>query len=183
MAEYYEILLLYLAAAAGTLVLGLVFRWVDRKVTALVQWRVGPPWYQPMVDILKLMGKENLMPTTARGTGFRLAPVIALSAAGVAAAILWRAMAGTPGGVLGDLIVVIYLLMIPALMPILGAASSGNPHATIGAGREMKLLLSYELPLLLAILGAPICLGAVWLIKALTAHYQFIAFIETMPFP
>ena len=146
-------ILTFVVAAAGTVVLGLTFRWVDRKVTALVQWRVGPPWYQPLADVIKLMGKENLMPVTARGTLFRLAPVIALSATAVAAAILWGALAGATGFV-GDLIVVIYLLMIPALMTILGAAASGNPHAAVGAAREMKLLLSYELPLLLAILVA-----------------------------
>ena len=71
--------IIFLAATVGTLVLGLTFKWVDRKVTAMVQWRVGPPWYQPGVDILKLMGKENTMPDTARGTGFLLAPLIALA--------------------------------------------------------------------------------------------------------
>ena len=149
-----SIILIFVAAACGTLVLGLVLRWVDRRVTAMVQWRVGPPWYQPMVDVLKLMGKENMMPVTARGTGFLLAPVIALSATAVAAVILWRAVAQPEAGFLGDLIVVIYLLMLPALMTILGASASGNPHAAVGAGREMKLLLSYELPLLLAMLVA-----------------------------
>jgi len=120
-----------------------------------VQWRVGPPWYQPIADVLKLMGKENIMPVTARGTLFRLAPVAALSATGVAAAVLWRSVTGETGAKDGfDLIVAIYLLMIPALMTILGASASGNPHASIGAGREMKLLLSYELPMILAILVA-----------------------------
>ena len=151
-------ILIFLIAAVGTLVLGVVFKWVDRKVTALVQWRVGPPLYQPIADVLKLMGKENIMPITARGTLFRLAPVAALSAAGVAAVVLWRSVAGgqagADGGFGGDLIVAIYLLMIPALMTILGASASGNPHASIGAGREMKLLLSYELPMILAILVA-----------------------------
>jgi len=145
---------IFIMAAAGTLVLGLVFKWVDRKVTALVQWRVGPPWYQPVADILKLMGKETLLPANARGTGFLLAPLVALSAAGVAAAVLWHAAVGPNGLFVGDLIVVIYLLMIPALMTMLGAASSGNPHAAVGAAREMKLLLAYELPLLLAVLVA-----------------------------
>ena len=149
-----SIILIFVAAACGTLVLGLVLRWVDRRVTAMVQWRVGPPWYQPMVDVLKLMGKENMMPVTARGTGFLLAPVVAMSATAVAAVILWRAVAQPEAGFLGDLIVVIYLLMLPALMTILGASASGNPHAAVGAGREMKLLLSYELPLLLAMLVA-----------------------------
>jgi len=147
-------ILSFLVAAGGTLLLGLFLRWVDRKVTAKIQWRVGPPWYQPMVDIIKLMGKENMMPATARGTGFLLAPVIALAATGVAAAVIWRAVIHPETTFLGDLIVLIYLLMIPALMTIMGASASGNPHAAVGAGREMKLLLSYEMPLLLAMLVA-----------------------------
>jgi NADH-quinone oxidoreductase subunit H len=147
-------ILIFLAAVVGTLALGLLFKWVDRKVTARVQWRVGPPWYQPMVDVIKLMGKDNTMPVTARGTGFLLAPVVALAATGVAAAILWHALLRPGETFVGDLIVVIYLLMIPALMTMLGAASSGNPHASVGASREMKLLLSYELPLLLVIVVA-----------------------------
>ena len=67
---------IFIVAVAGTLIAGMALRWVDRLVTARVQWRVGPPWYQPMVDVLKLMGKENMMPVTARGTGFLLAPVV-----------------------------------------------------------------------------------------------------------
>jgi len=142
------------AAAAGTLALGFVLRWVDRKVTARVQWRVGPPLAQPVLDVIKLMGKETLMPVTARGTGFLLAPVIALASCGAAAAILWYA-AIRPGSMfVGDLIVVIYILVIPAAMTILGASASGSPYASVGAAREMKLLLSYELPLFLAILVA-----------------------------
>ncbi len=144
----------FLVAALGTLVLGLAMKWVDRKVTALVQWRVGPPWYQPVADVLKLMGKENLMPITARGTGFLLAPVIALAATAVAAAVLWHAILWPEKTFVGDLIVVIYLLMLPALMTMLGACASGNPHASVGASREMKLLLSYELPLLMALVVA-----------------------------
>ena len=147
-------LLVFVAATAGTLVWGLALKWVDRKVTARVQWRVGPPVYQPLADVIKLLGKENLMPVTARGTGFLLAPLIALASAGVAAAVLWVAVLDPGATFLGDLIVVIYLLVVPALMTILGACASGNPHASVGASREMKLMLSYELPMLLAIMVA-----------------------------
>jgi NADH-quinone oxidoreductase subunit H len=152
--ELVWILVIFLLAACGTLALGLVLRWVDRKVTARVQWRVGPPFYQPLVDVLKLMGKETLVPATGRPIVFLLAPAVALAAAGVAAAILWAAAVRPEVTFLGDLIVVLYLLTVPALMTILGASASGNPHAAVGASREMKLLLSYEAPLLLAILVA-----------------------------
>ena len=148
------VLVIFIVAAIGTLAVGLALRWVDRKVTALVQWRVGPPWYQPLADVIKLMGKENMMPVTAKGTIFRLAPVLGLAATAVAAAILWSSLTGGGKGFIGDLIVVVYLLMIPALMTILGAAASGNPHASVGASREMKLVLSYERPMLLVILVA-----------------------------
>ncbi|MHC4295612.1 MAG: respiratory chain complex I subunit 1 family protein [Planctomycetota bacterium] len=164
----------FLIAAVGTLALGLVLRWVDRKVTAKVQWRVGPPVYQPLADIIKLMGKENLMPATARGTGFLLAPVVALAAGGVAAAILWRAVTHPDATFLGDLIVAIYLLTIPAVMTIWGASSSGNPHASVGAAREMKLLLSYELPMLLAVLVAVVHGGWTLQLGKLVAAQQSV---------
>jgi len=163
------IVVLFVVAGAGTLALGLVFRWVDRKVTARVQWRVGPPVYQPLVDIIKLMGKENMMPAAARGTGFLLAPIVALAATGVAAAILWQAVVHSNVAFRGDLIVVIYLLVIPAAMTILGASASGNPHASVGASREMKLLLSYELPMLLAVLVAVIRGGWTFRLSGLLA--------------
>jgi NADH-quinone oxidoreductase subunit H len=143
-----------LAATAGTLVLGMACRWVDRKVTARLQWRVGPPWYQPLADVVKLLGKETLVPETARGTGFLLMPLFGFAAAAVAAAVLWWANFQPAQGFVGDVIVVLYLLTIPALSVVLGGSSSGNPLAAVGAAREMKLLIAYELPLLIAVLAA-----------------------------
>ena len=143
---------IFIAASVGTLVAGLASSWVDRKVTARVQYRVGPPLLQPVYDILKLMGKETLVSSRARGRGFLLAPVVGLAAGLVAASILWAANLWPAEGFLGDLIVVIYLLTIPAIAAIYGACASGSPHAAFGASREMKLLLSYELPLVLAVL-------------------------------
>ncbi len=150
----FAIIGIYIVAAAGTLALGLYLRWFDRKVTAMVQWRKGPPWYQPVADVLKLFYKETLVPSTARGTGFLIAPAIGLAASGLVAAMLWSAVLSPESGFVGDLIVVVYLLLIPPLMTILGASASGSPHAAVGASREMKLVLSYELPFFLAMLVA-----------------------------
>jgi NADH-quinone oxidoreductase subunit H len=101
--------------------------------------------------VIKLLGKETLMPERARGTGFLLAPLVGFAAVAVAAAVLGYANVRQEG-LVGDLIVVIYLLTIPAIAAIYGGMASGSPHAAIGASREMKMLLSYELPLVLAVL-------------------------------
>ena len=74
-----------------TAIVGLLTQWVDRKVSARVQWRVGPPWYQPFADILKLLGKEIVIPEGAKRTGFLLAPVAGLAAVGVVSTMLWLA--------------------------------------------------------------------------------------------
>ena len=70
-------------------VVGLLTTWVDRKVTARVQLRVGPPWYQPFADTFKLLGKEVVVPAGARHTGFLVMPVVGLAAATLASTILW----------------------------------------------------------------------------------------------
>lgn len=144
----------FAGATTGTILLGLISKWIDRKVTARVQWRVGPPWYQPLADILKLLGKETVVPETARGTGFLIMPIIGFAAVCVAATILWWINFNPGSGFVGDTVVVLYLLTIPSLMMIMGGSASGNPLAAVGAAREMKLLLAYELPLLIAILAA-----------------------------
>jgi len=132
---------------------GLLTTWVDRKVSARVQWRVGPPWYQPFADILKLMGKEIVIPEGARRTGFLVAPLAGLAAVGVVSMMLWLInMKGV--GFVGDLIGVIYLLTIPSLGMIIGASASSNPLASVGASREMKLVLAYELPFVIAVFTA-----------------------------
>jgi len=136
-----------------TAAVGLLTTWVDRKVSARVQWRVGPPWYQPFADFLKLMGKEIVIPEGAKRTGFLLAPLAGLAAVTIVSMMLWLANLRGAGFV-GDLVGVIYLLTIPSLGMIIGAAASSNPLASVGASREMKLVLAYELPFVIAIFTA-----------------------------
>lgn len=135
-----------------TAVVGLLTTWVDRKVTARVQWRVGPPWYQPFADTFKLMGKETIVPAGAKKTGFLLMPVVGLSAAALASTVLWMANLYPETSFVGDSIVVLYIMTIPAVTLIIGASASANPLAIVGASREMKMLFAYELPLVLAML-------------------------------
>lgn len=146
--------ILYYAVFPGFVfaaIAGLLTSWFDRKVTARVQYRVGPPWYQNFADVMKLTGKEVILPENARKTGFLIAPLIALAASILVATMIGRSNVNYANGYVGDIIVFWYFLTVPSLMIILGAGASGNPLAAVGLAREMKLILSYELPFLIVI--------------------------------
>jgi len=131
---------------------GLIATWLVRKVSALVQWRVGPPLFQPFYDIIKLMGKEILIPQQAHRAVFVGAPLAGLAGVLLLSTMLWR-ITLEPGTVfVGDIIVAVYLMVLPSLALIMGSSASASPHASIGTSREMKLVMSYELPLVLALI-------------------------------
>ena len=131
-------------------IVGLLSGWVDRKVTARLQWRKGPPWYQNFVDIMKLLGKETIVPAGSKFT-FLLAPCFGILSVVLAATLLGTSVRLFTVSFRGDLIVVLYLLVIPAISLIIGASASANPLASVGASREMKMVLAYELPFILAL--------------------------------
>lgn len=135
-----------------TAVAGLLASWIDRKVTARVQWRVGPPWWQNFADFIKLLGKETIVPQGSSRATFLLAPIFGLAAVTIVSTLLWLTMINPASTFIGDLIVVLYLLTIPAIAVIIGGFASRNPLASLGASREMKLILSYELPFILVCL-------------------------------
>lgn len=134
-----------------TAVVGLLLTWIDRKVTARVQNRVGPPLLQPFYDLVKLLGKEVIIPRGIKGFVFTLAPLLGLGGVTLASTLIWRANLSPKSGFVGDLIVALYLLTLPSISAMLGGAASKNPISAVGASREMKLLLSYELPMLIAV--------------------------------
>ncbi|MBI4982926.1 MAG: NADH-quinone oxidoreductase subunit H [Candidatus Omnitrophica bacterium] len=131
---------------------GLMACWIDRKVSARLQWRVGPPWHQSITDIIKLLGKETIFPQGGKFT-FLLAPFLGFLSASLVAAILGWSILNPDKSFSSDLIVVLYLLLVPAVAVILGASASRNPLASVGASREMKMVLAYELPFILAVIA------------------------------
>ena len=123
------------------LLLAPLFDGVTRKVRAIVHSRKGPPLTQTYMDILKLLGKEDLRCTTS--AIFRFAPA-ATFASFLLVAFL-TPMGASPGtGMSGDMIVWIYFLTFGAAAMILMASASGNPFAKMGGAREIMLLLSVE---------------------------------------
>ena len=137
---------------------GLLLTGIDRKLVARMQKRVGPPILQPFYDFFKLLGKETIVPAAASRTTFLLAPLVGLAALVVIQLFIpiygFSAFSG-----MADIIVILYLLLIPALAAILGAAASGSPYAGVGLSREMVTIISCELPLVLVLLAVAKVVG------------------------
>jgi len=147
--------LFYFLVYPGLLFAGIVgglLSWFDRKVTAMVQFRKGPPVLQPFYDFFKLLlVKETILPAKGSALTFLLAPVFGLFGATLAIVFILLPLFGIRTGFQGDIIVIFYLLAIPSLTYMIGALASGNPLAAVGASREMKLILGYELSFLLLV--------------------------------
>lgn len=141
------------------ILIGLFFTGLDRKVYARLQRRVGPPIYQPFIDLIKLSQKETVIPKTANYTVFRLAPLVGF--AGMLAAIAIIPVTGIYSGLYqsGDLLVLLYLLATPALALMIGASASGSPYSSVGLSREMTMVLAYEIPLLTVLLTVGMRVG------------------------
>ncbi len=134
-----------------TAILGLLVGWVDRKVSARVQFRVGPPLFQNFNDFFKLLGKETIVVRESLHSLFVLSPLVAFGVTTLIAAMLGVVLFyGFGFG--GDLLVIMYLLMIYSVMLILGGSATGNVYSSLGAGREIKLLLADELAFILVCL-------------------------------
>jgi len=133
-------------------VVGLLLCGIDRKLVARMQKRVGPPILQPFYDFFKLLGKETIIPAAANRTVYLLAPLLGLAAL-ITIQLMIPVFRFTAFSGVADVIVILYLLLIPALATIMGAAASGSPYAGVGLSREMVTILSCELPLLMVLLA------------------------------
>jgi len=174
-------ILFWIVVIPGTVVLGLIASWIVRKVSALVQYRVGPPILQPLYDVMKLMGKEILVPQDAQQTIFIAAPLVGLAGILVLSIMLWR-ISFAQTAFLGDIIVAIYLMVLPSLALILGSSASASPHAAVGTAREMKLVMGYELSLVLAFIVVIIKTGGQLSLAAIAQHTPVLSISGMLAF-
>ncbi len=147
-------LLFYLLIFPGlifTSIFGLIVGWLDRKVSARFQFRKGPPFFQNFNDFFKLLGKETIIIKDGIKSVFVASPLVAFGMLVLVSTIIGVALFFNEG-YNGDIIVVMYLLMIYSVMVIIGGASTGNVYSSLGAGREIKLLIADELAFILVCL-------------------------------
>jgi NADH-quinone oxidoreductase subunit H len=147
----------------------------ERKVSAWIQWRIGPnrvgPWglLQPLADGVKFLFKEELMPAGANPLLFRLAPMLAAAPAMMAIAVIPFAGEITLFGVrttlsIADIpISALYVVAVSGLGiygVILGGWSSNSKYSLLGGLRASAQMVSYELALILALLAVVVLTGS-----------------------
>lgn len=166
-----KVLLIY----GGVITLAAGMTLAERKVSAWIQWRIGPnrvgPFgtLQPLADGVKFIFKEELVPAGANRLLFRLAPVLAAAPAMMAIAVIPFAGEITLFGVTTTLSIAdfsISALYVPAVAGlgiygiILGGWSSNSKYSLMGGLRASAQMVSYELALILAILAVVVLAGS-----------------------
>jgi formate hydrogenlyase subunit 4 len=133
--------LLCLLNAALVLFLSPLYEGLMRKLRAAIHSRIGPPITQPYLDLLKLLGKEDLR--SAGGLAYASLPALTLGSLLVLATLV-PIGTGAPLAFAGDMIVVLYVASMSAVLVMLAGFGSASPYASIGSSREMMMLLSVE---------------------------------------
>ena len=173
------------AGVTGAFGFGLVIFtiWLERKLYGRIQDRLGPnrvgPWgvFQTFPDMIKIFTKEYITPDGADKVAYNLAPILSVSAV----LLTWAVIPFAPTNVGTDVNVgVLYLLAvgaIGALGIILAGWSSNNKYSLLGAFRAVAQIISYEIPMVLALL-VPVLLGRTMGVNSLVNAQQvwFIVF-------
>lgn len=175
-----------LVVSTFALLIVLFLIWLERKVIARIQDRVGPNRVggrfgalQTVADVLKLLTKELLTPAGADWLAYNLAPLLTV----VAALLTWAVLPFAPGVVGVDLnIGLFYILAISSASVVtilLAGWGSNNKYALLGAFRSVAQLVSYEVPMVLALI-VPILVAHSMSTQSLVAA-QVVPYILVVP--
>jgi NADH-quinone oxidoreductase subunit H len=161
--------------------------WIERKIEARMQNRMGPTFtgpsgiLQPFADVVKLLTKEDIVPSGAKKTVFRFAPILSFSL--IIFALYFLPIDGAAiipnSSFSGDLIFIMALITLANFFLFLSGWASANPYGDIGAARVLTQFLGYDVPLILLAL-APAFLAGSLTISAIAAK-QFLPFIVLAP--
>ncbi|HYA41661.1 MAG TPA: complex I subunit 1 family protein [Syntrophobacteraceae bacterium] len=136
---------------------GLLFG-IDRRITARLQGRYGPPILQPFYDFFKLLGKEGIAVSKMQFVWIYCYLILMIASL---LCLVLRA----------DFLVLVFLLGFAGVSLVLGGFSTKSPYSHFGANRELLQILAYEPVLLLLAVGIYAKNGT-FLISAITAHEE-----------
>jgi NADH-quinone oxidoreductase subunit H len=137
----------FILIAVFAMALGLLFIGLAKKTVARTQKRIGPPFYQPYLDVLKLFGKDAI----THGFIFDFGSIMAFG--GMIATLFFVPIADIYlYSMSGTLILVIYLMAVAYLGMAMATVGSGNPLASVGISRALTQMLGYEIPFIVVLL-------------------------------
>lgn len=181
---------------AFILFLTLFCDWVERKLEARIQNRVGPMVagpagiLQPLADFVKLLTKEDIEPRDTKKLVFRFAPLAAFSVMVLALCFIPidGASVLSTGGFNGDLIIILIFATVANFLLFLAGWASANPYGTIGSARVLTQFLGYDIPLFLLALTPAFIVGSLSVFEIaafpwpiiLLAPWAFVLFIITI---
>ncbi|MBV2122484.1 MAG: formate hydrogenlyase subunit 4 [gamma proteobacterium symbiont of Stewartia floridana] len=147
-------------------IVGMMMVLMMRRIAARIQRRIGPPFFQPLYDIVKLHGKRTQV---SHGLIHDIGIVMAMG--GYIAAETLLPVPGMNGiAEKGGLITLLYLMMIPSLGLALGVGQCANPNGSIGIARALTAMLAYDIPLVIVIFGVAYAAGTTNLVEIIATQ-------------
>ena len=162
-----------------------ILSWAERRLLGRMQNRVGPNRWgpfgvlQPIADVVKLLMKEDLTPASADRVAFFMVPILML----MPVILMMAVVPFAKDTALANLNVgVLYVLAIGSLTTVaifIAGWSSNNRYAMFGAARGVAVLISYEIPVVLSLLGVVLLAGSMSLSDVVDA--QTVPFMLVQP--
>lgn len=173
--------------ASVPLLMAIFVTWAERKIVGRMQDRLGPnmvgPWgiFQGIPDALKLTTKELLIPAGADRTVFQIAPLVGMAAV----VMIWAVMPFAPTAIGTDLdIGALYFVAISAfgtLAIFMAGWASNNKYALLGAFRVVAAMVSYEVPLILALMVPVLLAGTMSMNEIVKAQGMWYVVMAPIP--
>ncbi len=166
-----------------TLGLGFLFEWIERKISAHMQGRIGPliagphGILQPVADFLKLLHKEEIVPAFGDVTIYKVAPALYFLAPILG--MLFVPVTGIEAVATFsmDLLFVVFLLAYSAFVVVILSFASESSYTIVASGRLVLQYVSYEIPLVIAVVSAALFSGSLSIagvVRAQSATWNII---------
>ncbi|MEM3437148.1 MAG: complex I subunit 1 family protein [Nitrososphaerales archaeon] len=163
--------------------LAFIYEWLDRKIYAKLQNRVGPLYtgpmgiLQPFADFIKLLAKEDIVPNEVDKPLFNALPIVALTLSLMG--FLALPIIGLRGIISfnGDLIFLIVLMTLICIVVIYAGVSSSNRFSIVGAERAALQLLGYEIPMMLSAVSVGILANSMWVYDIVSIQSNNVWFL------
>jgi ech hydrogenase subunit B len=152
------ILVLIIAPIVGCLAAG-----IDRRITARLQGRVGPPLLQPYYDVRKLLSKDNMV--VNKSQNFFVVVYLVFIVLSLLMLIFRQ-----------DILMIIFVYTVASIALVVGGMSTGSPYARIGSSREIMAILAYEPILILYALAIYLLTGTFKLSAVVDASTPLLAY-------